>query len=123
MTKWQEVTIIYRKIRCSIHEYWEESVGFRNNIKYHGLNFHYNIKSYPMLDIDYISVSQITCSCSEYSRKLSSPWNIRQYNYNQVNEKVKNNSVFTDLSQGITTTDRLFIVLILENKMKQPKLT
>ena len=56
----------------------KKSVGFKNNIRYHGLDFHYNIRADTMLGIDYICVRQIICSCSAYLRKLDSPWNIRQ---------------------------------------------
>ena len=41
----------------------------------HGLNFHYTIQEDPMLGIGYCDVRRIPCICSDYLRKLASPWN------------------------------------------------
>ena len=43
-----------------------------------------------MLGIGYVSVRCITCSCSAYLRKLSYPWNRRQYRYNKFRYKGEN---------------------------------
>ena len=44
----------------------KEDVGFKNNIKKHGLTFHYNIKADPMLSIGYVSAIWTPCRCSEF---------------------------------------------------------
>ena len=69
-------------------------VGFKKNIKKHGLIFHYNIIADPLLGIGYISVRCIICSCSEFLRKLSSPCNRSQDNYNQEQYKGENQNCF-----------------------------
>ena len=43
-----------------------------------------------MLDIVYVSFRLILCICYSCLRNLDSPWNIRQYKYNQVWCKVEN---------------------------------
>ena len=48
-------------------------VGFKKNIKKHGLLFHYNIRAYPLLGIGFVGVRRIPCSCSELLRKLAYP--------------------------------------------------
>ena len=50
-----------------------KAVGFKNNIKKHGLVFHFNIRADPMLGIGYVAIIRIPCSCSGYLRKLDYP--------------------------------------------------
>ena len=71
-----------------------KTVGFKKNIKKHGLLFHYNIRSYPMLGIGHFSVIWIQFRCSAYLRKLYSPCNIGQDIYTQVRYKVENQQCF-----------------------------
>ena len=61
----------------------KKDVGFNKHIKKHGLLFHYNIISYPLLGIGYVAVGSITCSCSACLRELYSPWNRSQDTYNK----------------------------------------
>ena len=52
----------------------------------------------PMLDIGYVAVRRIPCICSSFLKKISSPYNIRQYKYNKYQYKGEIGSVFTGLS-------------------------
>ena len=55
-----------------------KAVGFRENIKKHGLLFQYNIRADPLLGVVYVAFIQIPCSCSECLRKIASTWNRSQ---------------------------------------------
>ena len=62
---------------------FNKAVGFKKNIKKHGLIFHYSIRADPFLGVGYVAVRQITCSCSVCLSKLYFSWNRSQYKYNQ----------------------------------------
>ena len=74
----------------SIHEYWEKYVGFKKNIKKHGLIFCYNIRADNLLGIGYVYVRLIHFSCYACLSKMYSPWNISQDKYNQDQYKSEN---------------------------------
>ena len=61
----------------------KKAVGFKKNIRKHGLHLPYNIRIDTLLSIGYIAVRHIPCSCSSYLRKLASPCNISQNKYSQ----------------------------------------
>ena len=54
-------------------------VGFKNTIKKHDFLFYYNIRSDPLLNIGYVDVRRIPCSCYVCLIKLDSPCNRSQY--------------------------------------------
>ena len=60
-----------------------KSVGFKKNIKNHGLVFDHNIREDPMLVIGYVAVICIPCICYDCLRKMTSTCNIIQDKYNQ----------------------------------------
>ena len=62
----------------------KEDIGFRKNIKKHGLIFHYNIRVDPMLGIGYVAVRRIRCIYYACLSKLSSAWNRIKHKFNQV---------------------------------------
>ena len=57
-------------------------VDFKN-INKHGLIFHCNIRSDPMLGIGYVDFRWIQCRCPACLSKMDSPWNIRKNDYNK----------------------------------------
>ena len=77
--KIQDIYKITRRHHHLYKKYFEytgikkKSIGFKKNIKKHGLPFHYNIRKYPMLGIGYVAVRQKPCKCSECLRKMASP--------------------------------------------------
>ena len=50
-----------------------KAVGFKKNTKKHGLLSRYNIISYLLLGIGYVSVKWIPYSCSECLSKMPPP--------------------------------------------------
>ena len=73
-------------------------VGFKNSILKYGFLFRSNIRANTMLVIGYVGVIWIPCICSVCLRKLYSPWNMRQYKYNQNQYKGENQQFFTERS-------------------------
>ena len=89
----------------------KKGVGFNKNIKNHGLLFHYNIISDPLLVIGYIYIRQIPCSCSECLR-IWIPSRIEvSISTIKINTKVKIKAAFIGILLGLTKIGRLFIVL------------
>ena len=68
----------------------EKAVGFKKNMKKHGLLFHCNIRAYTLLGIHYVSVIRIPCRCSACLRKLISPWKTSEDKYIQDRYKSDN---------------------------------
>ena len=68
----------------------KKAVGFKKNIKKHALTFHYNITSDPFLDIGYVPVRRIPCSCFACLSKMNPPQKISQDKYNQDRYKGAN---------------------------------
>ena len=66
-----------------MNEYDKKYIGFKNNIKKHGLIFHYNIRADPMLGVGYVDIIWIQCICYACLKKMAFTWNIRQEKYNK----------------------------------------
>ena len=72
----------------------EKAVGFKKNMKTHGLPFHCNIRAYPLLGIHYVAVIRKPCRCSACLRKLIYLWKISQDQYNHDRYKSANQNLF-----------------------------
>ena len=68
----------------------KEAVGFKKNIKKHGLHFHHNMRADPLLGIGSVDYIQIPCSFSEWLRTLDPSCIRSQDNYNQYQYKGEN---------------------------------
>ena len=66
--------------------------------------FQYNIREEDMLGIGYVNVRWIPCRCYSCLRKLASPWNTIQNNYNKDWKKGENQQCII-----YCTTLRLYI--------------
>ena len=107
----------------SIHGYQEKAVDFKNNIKYYGLVFHYNVCAYPMLIIGYVDIKHIPCSCYACLSKLAFPCNIVQDKYNKDQYKVGNQQCVHWPILGSCNNYHIIHCIDSKNNMNQPALT